>query len=99
MDELPAAVGQGVFDLIDWLVGDECHELDLSGLTAVLAGHASTAPPTDAVDLGRSDYWINAFCFSPDGEKLAYGDGDGVTRVTALATPPAGPNLYRCLSA
>src|SRR3954469_3019918 len=35
----------------------------------------------------------------PSGHwKLAYGDGEGVTRVTALATPPDGPNLYRCLS-
>ncbi len=31
----PAALGRlGVRDIIDWLVGDECHELDHSGLTA-----------------------------------------------------------------
>src|SRR4029077_17666629 len=31
----PAALGRlGACDIIDWLVGDECHELDLSGLTA-----------------------------------------------------------------
>jgi hypothetical protein len=31
----PAALARsGACDIIDWLVGDECHELDLSGLTA-----------------------------------------------------------------
>ena len=31
----PAAIARlGAYDVIDWLVGDECHELDLSSLTA-----------------------------------------------------------------
>jgi adenylate cyclase len=31
----PTALGRlGACDIIEWLVGDECHELDLSGLTA-----------------------------------------------------------------
>jgi adenylate cyclase len=40
----PAAFGRrGAFDLIDWLVGDECHELDLSGLTAGFGVRLRTA--------------------------------------------------------
>src|SRR5260221_4716187 len=29
-----AVVGLGAYDIISWLVGEECHELDLSDLTA-----------------------------------------------------------------
>lgn len=35
---VPAAFGRlGAGDIIDWLVGDQCHELDLAGLTAGFA--------------------------------------------------------------
>ena len=82
-----------LLDLIEWLVSDECHDLDHAGMIAELGQRLRALPlPLDRLTLHlrtlHPEILARVVAWSPDGPLEIYDREHGVERLAAFATSP-----------